>query len=72
MPLKTKERTNNSSKAIPIVQLIIFPLSPQSYEISHLESARFALLRKYFPSDLLRQTNDEKKKKIGRVWLLQM
>ena len=70
MLLKTKETTNNSSKAIPIDQLIMFPLSPQSYEIAHLKSARFALLRKCFLSDLLRQTNDEKK--TGRVWLLQM
>ena len=61
MLLKTKKRTNNSSKAIPIDQLIIFPLSPESYEIAHLKSARFALLRKYLLSDLLRKTNYEQK-----------
>ena len=37
--------------------LIMFPLSPQSYPIALFKSARFTLHRKFFPNHLLRQRN---------------
>ena len=41
----------------------MFPLSPQSYQIALMKSARITLHRKCFLKDLLIQTNDKKKKK---------
>ena len=48
-------------------QLVTFPLSPQSYSISLLKWEEFALQRKHFLKDLLRQGKDENK--TGEVWL---
>ena len=46
----------------------MLPLSPQSYKLALLKSARFTLYRKYFLNGLLRQGTD--KNKTGEVWLL--
>ena len=63
-----KRRTKDSLKTIyAIDDLIMFPLSPQSYQIARFKSARSTLHRKFFLKDLLKQTNHENK--IGKVWL---
>ena len=40
----------------------MFPLSPQSYTIALVKSARFTFYRKSFLKVLLRQTKDKKKR----------
>ena len=65
--LKTHKELAALQKEYPIDQLVTFPLSPQSYYIALLKWEVFALHRKSFLKDLLRQGKDENK--TGEVWL---
>ena len=67
--LRTQKKIiNNNSTRIAIDQLVLFLLSPQSYENALLKSKTFTWHRKSFLKDLLRQGKNENKR--GEVWLL--
>ena len=63
-----KKELATVQKEYRIDQLVTFPLSPESYYISRLKWEEYALHRKSFLKDLLRQGKDENK--TGEVWLL--
>ena len=63
-----KDELTTVQKQYAIDQLLLLSLSPQSYQIALLKSARFILHRKSFLKDLLRQTKVENK--TSSVWLL--